>query len=66
MEMTMNKQRHAKPDEVDCICTKCKTLYSDEDLECLEDEGGFFKGCGVCKTDAHLMDIWTSEEEGQQ
>ncbi len=41
----------------DCQCNKCRTLYSDDDLELLEDKDGFFKGCRVCKTDSHLMDF---------
>jgi hypothetical protein len=38
-------------------CNKCMTLYSEDDLELLEDKGGFFKGCAVCKTGDHLMDL---------
>ena len=42
---------------LDLICNKCVTVYSDDDLELLRDNDGFFKGCGVCKTDAYLMDL---------
>ncbi len=38
-------------------CNKCMTLYSEDDLELLDDKDGFFKGCAVCKTDDHLMDL---------
>ena len=38
-------------------CNKCMTLYSEDDLKLLEDKDGFFKGCAVCKTDDHLMDL---------
>ena len=41
-----------------CRCNKCLTEYlSDEELEPLKDEEGFFKGCVVCKTDAYLTDL---------
>ncbi len=44
--------------EESCRCTVCLTVFiDDEDLEPLEDEDGFFKGCGICKTDAHLIDL---------
>ena len=47
-----------KLEEKKCRCNKCMTVYFDDDLELLKDRGGFFKGCGVCKTDAHLMDLF--------
>lgn len=40
-----------------CRCTVCLTVFIDEELELLADEDGFFKGCGICKTDAHLVDV---------
>ena len=44
-------------EEESCRCNKCMTVYFEDDLELLKDKDGFFKGCGVCKTDAHLMDL---------
>jgi predicted nucleic acid-binding Zn-ribbon protein len=38
-------------------CTNCETVYEhDEDLTLLND-GEYFKGCGICATDAFLMDM---------
>jgi hypothetical protein len=44
-------------------CNNCNSVYSEEGygMEMFEDEGGFFKGCSVCKTDEYLTDI--TEEE---
>ena len=40
------------------ICNKCNQIFeSDDELELMEDEGGFFKGCVTCKTDDNLMDL---------
>jgi len=47
----------------DLICNKCVTVYSDDDLELLRDNDGFFKGCGVCKTDAYLMDLKENDND---
>tara|TARA_B100002019_G_scaffold163881_1_gene141405 strand:+ start:2199 stop:2528 length:330 start_codon:yes stop_codon:yes gene_type:complete len=44
-------------EEKSCRCNKCMTVYFEDGLELLKDKDGFFKGCGVCKTDAHLMDL---------
>ncbi len=44
-----------------CRCNKCSTVYSEEELELLEDADGFFKGCVICKTDAHLEDLLGGE-----
>jgi len=44
-------------EEESCRCNKCMTVYFEDGLELLKDKDGFFKGCGVCKTDAHLMDL---------
>ncbi len=39
-------------------CNMCYKLFrNDDDLACLEDEDGEFKGCPVCKTDSYLMDL---------
>ena len=44
-------------EEKSCRCNKCMTVYFEDGLELLKDKDGFFKGRGVCKTDAHLMDL---------
>jgi hypothetical protein len=39
-------------------CNNCmKVFKNDEELEMLQDDNGFFKGCPTCKTDSFLMDV---------
>ena len=37
-------------------CNMCNQIFeSDDELELMEDEEGYFKGCATCKTDGYLM-----------
>jgi len=40
-------------------CNMCWTHFVDEydELELMEDNNGYFKGCPTCKTDNYLMDL---------
>ena len=46
-----------------CKCGNCGNVYSEEGygMELFEDDGGFFKGCTICKTDGYLTDITEQE-----
>jgi hypothetical protein len=45
------------PDEI--RCNNCMKVFKNEDeLTVLEEDGEFYKGCGDCRTDAYLMDMF--------
>ena len=51
---------------VACKCTQCNNVFdSAEDLSVLENDDKTFAklGCGVCKTDAFLLDDADTNEE---
>lgn len=39
-------------------CNNCYRIFdNDEELETMQDENGYFRGCPDCRTDAYLMNI---------
>lgn len=39
-------------------CNNCYRIFdNDEELETMQDEDGYFRGCPDCRTDAYLMNI---------
>jgi len=38
-------------------CNMCGNYYYEDELQMMEDEEGYFKGCPNCGTDAYLMDV---------
>ena len=39
-------------------CNNCDEVFTnDDELEIMQDNDGYFKGCPTCKTDGFLIDI---------
>lgn len=46
-------------------CNNCETIFeSEDDLQTLQEDNEFFKGCPKCKTDKYLMHPFN--ERGQK